>query len=319
MAEHNNARAALNALMQAGRGEQFGLNLGEDDEPLEDMLGLPGVAAAQAEARRGNAGKGRVKGSHNRRTTELINYVERRYGSPIELLMQMARAPVPELARELQCSRLDAYKTKQSAAIAVVPFLHPRLASFEVLPPGAPGGEPSPLILVQQPDDFTITDAVVEEIAAEPAAVPAEGATAAAMLSSDEDEVGNTAAELLAEIEAERPRPSTLRLVPQAETEAVVEEIASAGPAEPADDLSSPATPLRISTLTLAPWGDGAPNKIAAEAGQVDSVGDQVVEAAMQGEIAAIVDRALDALETLLRDDPEQARQIRARLAAMLG
>ena len=317
MPEHNNARAALNALMQAGRGEQFGLNLGEDDEPLEDMLGLPGVAAAQAEARRGNAGKGRVKGSHNRRTTELINYVERRYGSPIELLMQMARAPVPELARELQCSRLDAYKTKQSAAIAVVPLLHPRLASFEVLPPGAPGGEPSPLILVQQPNDFTITDAVVEEIAAEPAAVPAEGATAAAMLSSDEDEVGNTAAELLAEIEAERPRPSTLRLVPQGETEAVVEEIASQGPAEPADDLSSPTTPLRISTLTLAPWGDGAPNKIAAEADQVDSAGDQMVEAAMEGD--AIVDRALDALETLLSDDPEQARQIRARLAAMLG
>ena len=314
MPEHNNARAALNALMQAGRGEQFGLNLGEDDEPLEDMLGLPGVAAAQAEARRGNAGKGRVKGSHNRRTTELINYVERRYGSPIELLMQMARAPVPELARELQCSRLDAYKTKQSAAIAVVPFLHPRLASFEVLPPGAPGGEPSPLILVQQPDAFTITDAVVEEIAAEPAAVPAEGATAAAMLSSDEDEVGNTSAD---EIEAERPRPSTLRLVPQGETEAVVEEIASQGPAEPADDLSSPTTPLRISTLTLAPWGDGAPNKIAAEAGQVDSVGDQVVEAAM--EVDAVVDSALDALETLLSDDPEQARQIRARLAAMLG
>ena len=228
--------------------------------------------------------------------------------------MQMARAPVPELARELQCSRLDAYKTKQSAAIAVVPLLHPRLASFEVLPPGAPGGEPSPLILVQQPNDFTITDAVVEEIAAEPAAVPAEGATAAAMLSSDEDEVGNTAAD---EIEAERPRPSTLRLVPQGETEAVVEEIASEGPAEPADDLSSPATHLRISTLTLAPWGDGAPNKIAAEADQVDSAGDQMVEAAMEGD--AIVDRALDALETLLRDDPEQARQIRARLAAMLG
>jgi hypothetical protein len=38
-----------------------------------------------------------------------------------------------------------------------------------------------------------------------------------------------------------------------------------------------------------------------------------------QDQVGVTVDRALDVLEELMRSDPDQARQIRVRMAAMLG
>jgi hypothetical protein len=229
------------------------------DEP-EDLLGLPAVAKS---LNRGNAGKGRAKGSQNRRTAEMIAYIGRRYGSPIEILMQMARAPVDKLSQELHCSRLEAYRSKQSAAIAAAPFLHARLASLELLPPGHPGGEPSTLTLVPQCDfaDYEMADPVVVEAA--PEAVDERSVQAA---STSESEASNRDAALLAKSDAAGPSSSTLRLQPQE-------------PIEQALEAS------------------------AAGADHVD----------------AAVARALDALAELMRGDPEQARHIRARMAAILG
>jgi hypothetical protein len=174
--EQNNARAALTAVLQA---ELLGL---DNEEQPEDLIGLPGISPP---AVGGNAGKGRAHGSHNRRTSELIAYINRRYGSPIEILMQMARAPVVELARELHCSRLDAYKTKQQAAAAATPYLHAKLATIEVVPPGHPGGEPSPLVLAPQHGAIDITDAVVERIDAAGAPELVEGQSPGEALTSD--------------------------------------------------------------------------------------------------------------------------------------
>jgi len=65
----------------------------------------------------------------------------------LEVLAQAARAPIVELARELGCSKLEAFSEKRKAAEALAPYLHPKLSSVAIYPPGHPlSGVPSTLI-----------------------------------------------------------------------------------------------------------------------------------------------------------------------------
>jgi hypothetical protein len=152
MGEHNHARAALTTVL---RSQQMGLDLAEPapgarDSEVEDLVGLARLdARPRAE---GNAGKGRPRGAHNYKTTAWVNYITGRYGSPVEGLMQVARLPVAELARELGCSRLDALREKRACWIAAAPFIHAHLSRVELKPPGAPGGDPVTL----DPRDFEL-------------------------------------------------------------------------------------------------------------------------------------------------------------------
>jgi hypothetical protein len=108
-----------------------------------DLLGLPQTAAAREKtAIRSNAGKGRPRGIHNHKTERWINYLLKRYPSPLEGAVQLANAPIAELAQELRCSPLDAAKLKVQAMAASIPYLHQRLASVELKPAGSPGGVP---------------------------------------------------------------------------------------------------------------------------------------------------------------------------------
>jgi hypothetical protein len=114
-----------------------------------DLLGLPQIEDAARRSnsdmvRRGQAG-GRPRGLHNRKTEYWIAYLTSRYASPLEVLAQLATAPVDVLARELGCTRLAALQEKRHAAEALAPYLHQRLAQIELLPPGDPGGAPIPL------------------------------------------------------------------------------------------------------------------------------------------------------------------------------
>ena len=132
----------------------------DDGEPVVlDLLGLPEVERNSNLTR---AGRGRPLGARNRTTRDWLDYLSRRYGSPLEILAQMARAPTDELAQELGCTRLDAYVQKRRAAESLAPYLHPKLSSVEVHPPGHPAGPPSLLTLVIQ-DWAEVTDAAVEE------------------------------------------------------------------------------------------------------------------------------------------------------------
>jgi hypothetical protein len=134
----------------------------DEDEPVEDMLGLDRTAARVRERAVGltNAGRGRPPGSRNRTTEHWRQYLTKRYGSPLEILAQMAVAPIDELARELHCSRLDAAREKRHAAEALAPYLHPRLQSLEVYPAGDPRGgflNATPLVLAEQePIDIAV-------------------------------------------------------------------------------------------------------------------------------------------------------------------
>jgi hypothetical protein len=155
--EHVNLRAALAEVLDeaadAPEPSQLGLELPPpaagparamvvDDHEVAaaDLLGLPETAVArQAVVKLNNAGKGRPRGLRNHKTEYWINYLTRRYASPLEVLAQLANAPIDTLARELHCSRLDAVREKRHAAEALAPYLHQRLSVVELHPPGAPG------------------------------------------------------------------------------------------------------------------------------------------------------------------------------------
>jgi hypothetical protein len=150
---HNPLRPALAEALELGpepplKPRQLDLTMPlPTDAPEEmqspDLLGLPQTASARDKtAIRSNAGKGRPRGIHNHKTERWIDYLLRRYPSPLEGAVQLANAPIAELARELCCSPLEAAKLKIQAMAASIPYLHQRLASVELKPAGSPDGEP---------------------------------------------------------------------------------------------------------------------------------------------------------------------------------
>ena len=148
---------------------------GAEPEQL-DLLGLPaprsGTPSAAAVAR----GAGRPLGSRNKRTVAWANYLTRRYGSPLEVLAQIATAHITVLRDSLACTALEAMIEKRQAAIALLPYIHQRqplavdLTNRQVVylsimdaAGGADAGEPGGEDL-----GMTLTGAVVEILSDQP-------------------------------------------------------------------------------------------------------------------------------------------------------
>jgi len=128
-------------------------------ERAPDQLGLFGASAppqlpAPLDGRGGaRPGAGRPPGALNRSSRELAGYVRRKgyeaHGidaieRDYELALQPLatdRAALQAFAEHLGCDRLEAFKVWQQCKRDVYPFIYPRLANIEVLPPGAPGGD----------------------------------------------------------------------------------------------------------------------------------------------------------------------------------
>jgi hypothetical protein len=159
----------------------------EDEQPALDLLGLPEV---ERNANLSRAGRGRPPGARNLATREWCDHLLRKYGSPLEVLAQMARAPTDAVARELGCTRLEAYTAKRHAAESLAPFLHPKLATVEVHPPGHPDGPPSILTLAPQ-DWAELADGTVE------AAVEASDAGESAPEAPDDENIETVVEEAL--------------------------------------------------------------------------------------------------------------------------
>lgn len=83
------------------------------------------AAAGDDEARR--SGPGRPPGSRNRRTEEWVDFLLRRYSSPLIGLAETYSRPVEVLAAELGCTKLEAFRIQQQAREAIAPYLHQKL------------------------------------------------------------------------------------------------------------------------------------------------------------------------------------------------
>lgn len=101
----------------------------EPDEPeqleIEDMLGLParrpghGDGPVSGEER----GPGRPRGSRNKRTTAMVDFLMRQYKDPRAVLLQIAQADVEDLVARLGCTAMEALQEKRLAAIGVLPYI----------------------------------------------------------------------------------------------------------------------------------------------------------------------------------------------------
>jgi hypothetical protein len=226
--EHNGARAALDETLRnteppSACAPQLTLDIEapvrqprDEFDPAEthaaDLLGLPKVAEKRAlVVSANNAGKGRPRGRHNHRTQAWVDHLLKRYPSPLETLAQIQASPIDALAAELHCTRLEALIQKRHAAEALAPFVHQKLASIEIKPPGHPGGEPTLLQLISQDGVETIGD-VIEAVAL-PASI--EPASVEAPVSLGADERADSHCAPLPESDPKGPRTSSLSIEPQ--------------------------------------------------------------------------------------------------------
>lgn len=100
------------------------------DQSVQEALPLPLSEADTLPVLEKNAfqisatrGPGRPKGAINRNTKELREYLLSRHRHPAEVLAEAYSRPLEVMARELNCSKLDAYKIQQGAAEALLPYV----------------------------------------------------------------------------------------------------------------------------------------------------------------------------------------------------
>lgn len=107
---------------------------------------------------------GRPAGARNRKTKEWVEYLQRRYPSPLVALAETYSRPVAELARELGCTRLEAFDRQIEAAKHLAPYMHQKLpTAIEV---GTPEGIPLWL---------AVSPAMAAEVGARDALIDEEG------------------------------------------------------------------------------------------------------------------------------------------------
>jgi hypothetical protein len=104
----------------------------EPEEEIEQVdllqsLGAPVTSNVLKLRAAKRIGPGRPAGSRNRRTVEMANYLLSKYTSPLEVLAQIATAPIDELSASLSCTKLEALQEKRLAAIALKDHLHSKM------------------------------------------------------------------------------------------------------------------------------------------------------------------------------------------------
>jgi hypothetical protein len=92
------------------------------------LFGDPGgEGAGDAPPVEERRGPGRPPGARNRRTLDMVAFLETRYASPMEVLAKLANTDTDELARELGCKRLEALQERRHAAVALMPYWHQKM------------------------------------------------------------------------------------------------------------------------------------------------------------------------------------------------
>ncbi|CAB4127989.1 hypothetical protein UFOVP99_2 [uncultured Caudovirales phage] len=100
-------------------------------------LPLAPVAAGDFTEEQERIGGGRPAGSVARATAAMRDVLLRRYPSPLIGLAEIAARPVEQLARELGCTRLEAFQEQRRALESLAPYMHSKMP-IAVQSDGAP-------------------------------------------------------------------------------------------------------------------------------------------------------------------------------------
>jgi hypothetical protein len=105
-----------------GRAEALAALRGEQLALLPSPIAIEDAGADEDGARR--AGPGRPPGSRNRSTNEWVDFIAARYRSPLLFLAEAYTRPAQQLAAELGCDRVEAFKLQVKAAETLAPYMH---------------------------------------------------------------------------------------------------------------------------------------------------------------------------------------------------
>jgi len=114
--------------------------LGDDataQEMMEQQLSLLPTPGVEREKR----GRGRPAGSVNKSTQEWSRYIQANYRSPLEFMAETFNRPALQLAEELGCDPLEAFKAQMICAKELAPYLHSKM-------PAASDGDREPVQIV---------------------------------------------------------------------------------------------------------------------------------------------------------------------------
>ncbi|OAN50685.1 hypothetical protein A6A05_11815 [Magnetospirillum moscoviense] len=97
-----------------------------DPEALADLpsgdLTKRAAAIMQAVAK-----GGRPKGSRNRRTKEMVEYLQHRYRDPLEGAFATFSRSAADLAAELGCTKLEAFDRQAHCMALALPYVHSKM------------------------------------------------------------------------------------------------------------------------------------------------------------------------------------------------
>lgn len=99
---------------------------GEVQEDMFAGMSLLGDLAVDG-ARVKRAGPGRPRGSINKSTKEMAEFILARYRSPLIGLAEIVNTPVPLLAQQLGCTRLEALGEWRQCAKALAEYIHQKM------------------------------------------------------------------------------------------------------------------------------------------------------------------------------------------------
>ncbi|CAA7621155.1 hypothetical protein [Magnetospirillum sp. UT-4] len=96
--------------------------------PADQVAELPeGTAERRAAIANAPRGRGRPPGAINKTTAAWRDYLLSRYRSPLEALAETYSRPVEDLAQQLQCKPVEAFKIQVQAAAELAPYLHGKM------------------------------------------------------------------------------------------------------------------------------------------------------------------------------------------------
>lgn len=113
----NGLASAVDQVMSETEKEDFGWS----GDQLSLLPTAPMVQTAQIR------GLGRPPGAGNKSTLEWAKFINSRYTNPLIFLSETVNRPVQQLADELKCSPLEAFKVQQAAAFKALEYTNQKM------------------------------------------------------------------------------------------------------------------------------------------------------------------------------------------------